>query len=790
MFKHICVVVVALLIHISAFAEDVIQLSEGQQYALASNIEVLEDPSGELDLNQVNNSTEWVHLDRGSINFGFTSSAYWLKSSLQANSDSPWTLHLTYPLLDEVDIYSRINGQYIPIVNSGDLRPFNDRSVKALNPVVHYQLKAGDRLDIIIRIATKGTLEAPLWFMSKDQYELEELKTTFFRGGFYGVLIVMLLYNLFIFIALRERSYLFYVFNVAAFLILQTVYDGSGFQYFWPEYSIVNTIAFPFLYGILQIASTLFMLEFLNIKSRRPGARRYFKILFYIVCLLPVAALLLPYRMVIPIEILMSLITTISGLVLGIALSVRGDISARYFTLAWFIFIVGMVMANLKGLSILPSNIITQHAYQIGAFMEVVLLSLALAQRIDTAQKDRLRAQRELVKVHKQSIQNLRRYEELYNDAVTGYFQVNEQGEFININPSYARIFGYDNVAEFLANVDSTKALASNKDALMILARLLKEKLGVLDYEIEAQRKDLSLIWVSISMKASYGEMGQLEYYEGSLLDITERKENQYLREQAITDRMAGMEQLVVGVSHEVNTPLGNAYTSASHIQIKLHQLQEEFNESRVTKDGLERTIEDTMQSSELLLGSLGKVDSLIQNFKRISVDQLGYTSKDCDVFCLIEDALTAMRWKLSEYPVTIECDKDLRIYSYPQGIQSVLKQILENSLVHGFMHKQGGTVDITVSKDTGHKWVEILVADNGLGLAEGAQEKVFTPFYTTCRGSKGMLGLGLYQVYNIVTQLLRGQIQVVPAQQGLSLKIILPLDIRQGGMPGEDIPS
>jgi PAS domain S-box-containing protein len=764
--------VLLLLASVITSANTVFQIGDDldKGLTLSRQVDFLLDDTLNLNLDSVRTSKDWQPIERDIVNFGFNSAALWLRFELQVKHTNDYILHIPYPILDYLDHYAFIDNQPLEPVHTGDARVFDSRAVDHINFVFPYSLKKGQILKVYLRVDSQGTLDVPLRFASKDEFSNNNEDEIYFRGFVMGILWLMLFYNLFIFLSIKDHVYGFYVLNIFAYLVSSNAYDGGAFQLLWPNYPGLNDYIFPIFNGLSQLTGLLFMMALLQVMDSRRWYKGYFLGLIAIVSTFPILGVLLPYSTIVPVQVVFSLLVYSSSLFLGIHLSIKGDRTALYFTVAMGLFLVGIVSSNLKGLGLLPTNFFTQHAYQFGFFIDMVVLSLALAQKIEIARKERSWAQRE-------NIKNLKRYEDLYSESLAGNFKVSLKGDLISINAAVLNILGYETQQELLNDGEThdVNRFSIDESSTKRLLSSLGQVGHVVDFEQVAKRKDGKLIWVSISVRSIKNSEGITEYYEGSMLDINERKENETLREQALKERMATLEQLVIGISHELNTPLGISITGVSHLRQLVIDMRQSKTEEALDYPLFEAIINQEIQAIELTSDSLSRVSELIKQFKHISVSQQGYVIENVNLFAVISSGLAKFHSTLGEKDINVEvrCDKELDISTYGEAISEIIEQFVSNSLDHAFQDTADKCIEITATLNG--ESIEIQYKDNGSGLSEKGQSELFNPFYTTMRGYKGKIGLGMYLTFNLLTQLLAGSVEVKSPEKGVSMLITFP---------------
>ncbi len=753
-----------------SLANTAIQVDKTRSYHLIQEVDFLFDSSKALNIERVMGSNNWQPVTRNSINFGFNKASLWLRFTVQAKQDGDYVLHIPYPILDYVDHYSFIDDMPYESHQTGDLRDFNTRPVSHINFVFPYSLNAQQTLNVYLRIETQGALEVPLVISSSEVFIDHNDDSVFLRGWVSGILWLMLFYNFIIYIAIRDRLYALYVINTIALMGAFNSYDGFAFQILWPSLPSLNIYVFPVFNGLIQATGLMFMFELLNINKMKTWYRQYFLGLFYCVLTLPILAIILPYHIIVPVEVISALIVNASSLSLGIHLSLKGNRSAIYFTVAVLLFSIGLMSNNLKSLGLLPTNFFTQHAFQIGFFIEIVVLSLALAQRIDTARKARHFAEKENMK-------NLRRYADLYSESVSGNFQVKKTGQLVSVNSAFTQILGYSSNQSLMASpiAGNISLVAHDPKMPAKLLDIMRVNDRIIDFEEQIKREDGKVLWVSLSMRPSKGNDDTVEHYEGSLIDISERKENDTLREQAIKDKMASMEQLIMGICHELNTPLGSSITALSHIRDLVNRLSDSYHQKNLTRDLFQDVIMQEMESLDFTEANLSKVSELIQQFKISTILKTDYKQSEKNLLELLNQAIQTQQERIIHLniKVTVNCEKTLYINHYTQAISEVIEQLVANSLDHAFQSDDEKTITLeaTIEKEN----IQIIYQDNGIGLSAENQQTLFNPFYTTQRGLMGKTGLGMYRVFNLVSQILKGSIQIIDTQTGLGFVLTLP---------------
>ena len=243
------------------------------------------------------------------------------------------------------------------------------------------------------------------------------------------------------------------------------------------------------------------------------------------------------------------------------------------------------------------------------------------------------------------------------------------------------------------------------------------------------------------------------------------------------SEKMASLGRLVAGVAHELNTPLGNGLVAITTLRDQLHSFQRSANEHGIKRHVFDNFLINVEQASGIVLKSLDRGARLVHSFKQLAVAQSGARRQRFALNEVINRVLVDFEPRLegTPYQLTESIPVDLQLNSFPDALSEVLSRLLDNALVHGFEGRNHGQIRIRC-KLGGMAGLRILVQDDGNGIAEADQAKVFDPFFTTHFG-QGSSGLGLHIAHNTVTQILGGTLTVFSqAGEGCEFEIDLPL--------------
>jgi PAS domain S-box-containing protein len=312
-----------------------------------------------------------------------------------------------------------------------------------------------------------------------------------------------------------------------------------------------------------------------------------------------------------------------------------------------------------------------------------------------------------------------------------------------------------------------------------------KERVEALLSESQSTNLALTHAHVQLNDKNKALEMTQQQLlsYNNELtqmkLDLEDKVEQLHIAQSNLvqSEKMASLGQLVAGIAHEVNTPLGIAVTASSLLQGATKDFIDTLNSGRINKIDLVKYAESAADSTKLILSNLKRASDLIQSFKKVSVNTSQEEAFEFKLKELIQEIVTTLSpsFRHSFIQLEVEGDQEIVMNSYPGLLSQVLINLILNAQKHAFDQRASGTITVHFHPQN-EQQVRILVKDDGNGIPESIQAKIFDPFFTTKRGQGGS-GLGLHIVYNTVTQQLKGTIEMnsIPGK-GTEFELILPI--------------
>lgn len=389
------------------------------------SVQFLEDASGlleyaDLDRADIASRFQPWPAQQGDINFGYSKSAYWLKIKLKRTDQAPerWLLEIPFLLLDEIDFYA--SGQ--AVLHLGTTRPASNAPYFHRFHLMPLDLSTEDKT-FVLRVKTSHSTTIPLQVWQPDAFGNQSQKQFILQALYFGGLIALLIYNLFLAVSLRDARFLFYSLFVSHIGMGMLAGNGLGHLFVWREWQVFEPIAQSFFLSLATGFGLLFSNRFLQMRretSKMAHFNEWAAAVFFGIAAWLLASLWLDLDRQ-SVVVIFSLVCIPAGLtVLSMALRAwrQGYKAARFFLLAWGILWIGAFVAVLRGFGWLPTNGYTAYSLQISSAAEMLLLALSLADLIHTERQERENAQAMALSSHQRMLESLRLSEERLEMAV------------------------------------------------------------------------------------------------------------------------------------------------------------------------------------------------------------------------------------------------------------------------------------------------------------------------------------------------------------------------------------
>jgi diguanylate cyclase (GGDEF)-like protein len=361
------------------------------------------DHSFQFKIDDIKNihQIDWVKNKNTSQNFGQINAPIWFKISLKNTHKNKERLYLVlnYPHHDFVNVYYTNNKDIIKEIHTGDALPFKTR--ENTEPNFIFPIPAShDFLDVYISIQSEGLLKIPLYLETQTQLNKQTKNFNFVSGIYFGAIAIMLAFNLFIWLTVKDRSYFYYLVYIIFSASFQWTLTGLSFQYIWPELPLLNQYGIIITTTLTGISAVIFMQKFLGINY---SANKYDQILIsaLIGCyiLIALSSVVVSYHFALQMLLLGASFMVLTGFYVGVKYWLRGIRSARFFALAWFCYLFFVILYLLDSKQVINSSILTEYYLAIGSLIELSLLSIAFADKLNSEKELRVNAQNELLDI-------------------------------------------------------------------------------------------------------------------------------------------------------------------------------------------------------------------------------------------------------------------------------------------------------------------------------------------------------------------------------------------------------
>lgn len=381
----------------------IIEISNNSEpIIVGSVVDIYEDSTAELTLFEIQStaSKEWFNSTLGTPNFSYTSSVYWFKGHIKNTGFRRLNglIEIANPLLNDIEYYFIIDNEVSHYYLSGSQHPFDDRFLPHRNFLFPFNLNENEAGIFYIRVKSKGSLQVPivvspdLKYIEYDQVDLSG------KSAYYGIVLAIILFNLFLFFSLRERVYIFYVLFIAGFAIQQFSMHGFMTANLFPNVPVVQEYSAIFFMPFGLFFTVMFTQTFLKLSQTSPRISKLYQGYAVVSVLLTLGVFFLDYVTIGKMVVMYTVLVSISCALVGPYLWFKGHTIARLYSVAWLFLTAGTAIFALNKLGIIPRTGLTENGLLFGSAAEAIILSLALADRLNIERKRRYHAQENALK--------------------------------------------------------------------------------------------------------------------------------------------------------------------------------------------------------------------------------------------------------------------------------------------------------------------------------------------------------------------------------------------------------
>lgn len=439
-----------------------------------------------------------------------------------------------------------------------------------------------------------------------------------------------------------------------------------------------------------------------------------------------------------------------------------------------------------------------------------------LQQQVEALKAAKLSLERkaeELQAMQRRAEESEANYRELFDKSSEAIIVHDLQGFRVRqVNQAFTKLFGYSHEEAEGLSIADLSAPAQDLILSIVKQHCQSAAKETVRFEWQARRKDASVFWVDVTL--SRARIGGETLVLATVRDVTARKQaevavieaNRRLEEKVAertqdlaranqdlsnlleqlrkaqnqmvqSEKMAALGSLVAGVSHELNTPIGNSLMLASTLYDHRIEFERKMS-SGLRKSDFVEFLEDLTEGFNSLMASLHRAAELVGSFKELAVDQASSRRRSFELRDVIQETRMAQASDLRHAGISFHNDIPLgiKLDSFPGPLGQVIGNLIVNAIKHGFEGMHEGDIRISASQPN-PSLVTIRFSDNGSGISVENLSKIFDPFFTTKLGQGGS-GLGLHIVFNLVTGMLGGAIRVESEPgKGTDFFVTLPLE-------------
>lgn len=346
----------------------------------AEDVEVIKDPQRIFDIDNLP-FEQFDYLDQNSLNFGFYDGVVWIKLNISSPKRLHYILELKNPYLDRVKLYLKKDKHYFEEYEVGDKFKFNKRVDE--HRFFHFPLNGPN--EIVIRIDNAGDqFYVPIKIFSEKELNQRDYVEQFILGIYYGIILFVLLFNLFIYFTIKVKANFYYVLYLSGLMLLQLGLGGHGFQYLWPFSPYLANHMLPIMASLGVLFLILFTQSFLQLKTSAPKVNKGLNVtvvILTLIFLISIPTLSITYKIAVVSVNIITLLLNIAIIPISFYVMRKKFRPARFFLLAFILLFISVFIFILRNFGMVPANFLTQYSLQIGSAIEVILLSFAIVDR-------------------------------------------------------------------------------------------------------------------------------------------------------------------------------------------------------------------------------------------------------------------------------------------------------------------------------------------------------------------------------------------------------------------------
>ena len=752
----------------SAWAAKPLELSHilSAPVSLTSHFEVLEDPGHALTLQDVQSPAyaqrfQGGHPPAQSLSYGATRSAYWLRLSVRNNAYFPVhrMLEIANARLTQVDFYSHDVAGVSTAVATGMVTPFASRPYANRFFVFPVDLPPAAERTIYIRVLSTAPLFVPARIWEPGRFHVYERNDYQVQSIYFGMCLAMVLFNLLLFISLRDDIYIYYVSLIICTALSLASLNGLANEYLWPEATHWSDLTTSVGFCYCFFTALLFMRRMLKIKTYAPRLDRVIQVFAGLMVLLSIGFMVSVQGMFKPGSFLFAL-TLLLTLGTAIYFSVLRHRSAYFFLGSFAFLMAGIMVFVLRGFNVVPTNAWTLNGMQFGSALEMILLALAMADRFNRIRHDKVQAQQNALEAEYRLVTSLKRSERELEDRVaqrtTDLAQALESSKELRLHAEDARqaaTQALDELRTAQTQLIQSEKMATLGQVVANVAHEINTPIGA----VKASGKNISdaLEDTLEGMPDLFQKLEPatidlfkqllLQYRAGNPI-LSTREERSLVRTVMSSLEDAGVENARKKASTLVQ--MGAKTVEPVYLPLLLHP---ESDHILRTAHGIASILNNTANINS----AVEKVSKIVFALKSFSHVDQSEEKLEADIADGMETVLTIYQGQLKQgIDVVREFETIAPLLCLPDQLNQVWTNLIHNA-IQAMMQQDGGADTsslgtLTVGIRQQDNCAVVSVRDNGPGIPEHIRTKIFEPFFTTKPVGVGS-GLGLDIVRKII---------------------------------------